>query len=140
MGHDHRMAGRVAQAGVEADRAQILDQPLAGAPAVRSIGGIGRDRGNAQQREEPLEAGVEIGVEVVENSGKWRHCRIAFRICAATLVHQGIEWDRVLSAFSGKTAEIQRIRNKTGQENAAVAEGTTTAALLQTMRQPGEGG
>ena len=54
-------------------------------------------------------------------------------------MHQGIEWDRVLSAFSGNTAETQRIRNKTGQENAAVAEGTTTAALLQTMRQPGEG-
>ena len=52
MGDDHRMAGRVAQAGIKAEPAQFVDKPLTGAAAVRRIGRIGGNGGNAQQPEQ----------------------------------------------------------------------------------------
>ena len=82
VGDDHRMAGRVAQAGVEADRLQVVDQPFAGLAALGCIGRVGRDRPDAQQREQALEAGVEILVEAVEDRGETGHGRLSLRFCA----------------------------------------------------------
>jgi len=48
---------------------------LGGGTALRRIGRIGRHRLDAQQREQPVEARVEIAVDAVEN------CRESFR-CA----------------------------------------------------------
>ena len=54
---------------------QIGDEPFGGAAAFRGIGGIGRDRFDAQQPEQPLQAAVEIGVEMVKHRGESGHGR-----------------------------------------------------------------
>ena len=66
MADDHRMAGRVADAGFEADRFQIGGQPF-GCPAAFGFeGGIGRDGLDLQEIEQPLQAFVEIIVERIQ--------------------------------------------------------------------------
>src|SRR5690606_37929962 len=74
MRDDHRMTDRIARARVEADRLQVLDQPFGGPAAILGECGVGRDRWNPYQGEQALEAGVEIGVDTLEdffNSGHW---------------------------------------------------------------------
>ena len=73
MRHDHRVSGRRAHAGVEADRLQVVDQPFRGLPAFGGIGGVGGNGLDAQQREQALQALVEIVVDTVENRGKHGH-------------------------------------------------------------------
>ena len=138
MGDDHRMAGRVAHAGIEADRLQIRDQPFGGLAAVGRIGGIGRDRRDAQQLEQPLEACVEIAVEAVEDGGECGHAEAPFESAPATLCRIGRNGNGLPANSAQDRAKPTEMANNR-QKNAAVAEGTTTAALLQTMRQPGEG-
>ena len=53
MGHHHRMARRRAGASLKAQGFQILDQPISGAGAIGLVGGVGRDRGDAQKLHQP---------------------------------------------------------------------------------------
>ena len=73
MRHHHRMSGRIAHAGVEADQLELGDQPFGTLAAVGGIGGIGGDRLDAEQAEKPLQAPVEILVETVEDGGDSGH-------------------------------------------------------------------
>src|SRR5690606_1724086 len=71
---------RIARARVEADCLQVLDQPFGGPAAILGECGVGRDRWNPYQGEQAFEAGVEIGIDALEdffNSGHWA----AFRFC-----------------------------------------------------------
>ena len=70
MGHDHGVAGGGTHLRVEAERGQLPRQPLRRGGAVGLVGGIGRDGGEAQQVEQPLEPRVEILVEAVQDGGK----------------------------------------------------------------------
>ena len=93
MGDDHRVAGRVADAGVEADRLQIGDQPFGGAAAFGGVGRIGRDRLDAEQAEQALHALVEVLVETVKDGGERQHFRSLSNL-RRTLVHQPKKWER----------------------------------------------
>ena len=70
--HD-RMPGGRANADVEAERAEILGEMLRRLPALVPIRRIGRDRANAQEAEQPLEAAVEILVDPVEDLVELAH-------------------------------------------------------------------
>jgi hypothetical protein len=69
MGDDHRVAGRGAHAGVEADRSQVRDQPFGGAAAFSGVGRVGGDRLDAEQAEQAFNALVEVLVEAVKDGG-----------------------------------------------------------------------
>ena len=60
VGNHHRMPGGVAQARVEAERGQLIDEPLAGAAAFRRVSRICGDRLDAQEPEQALKALIEI--------------------------------------------------------------------------------
>jgi len=72
---DDRVAFGRPHACFQSKAAQIGGDVLGGGTALRRIGRIGRHRLDAQQREQPVEARVEIAVDAVEN------CRESFR-CA----------------------------------------------------------
>ena len=55
---------------IEPETAEILGNELRGRTALRRKGRIGRDRLNAQEREQPLEAVVELGIDPLENGRK----------------------------------------------------------------------
>ena len=78
--HDHWMARRLAHARFETDRLQVGDQPLGSAPAVRGIGRIGGDRLDPQQREQAVDALLEIAIDAIENRTEYGHIA-SFRIC-----------------------------------------------------------
>jgi hypothetical protein len=62
---DHyRMAGRWAQTGVETETAEIGRNVFRGLTALRGISGVRRDRLNAQQREQPIETGIELAIDM----------------------------------------------------------------------------
>ncbi len=66
------MAVGRAHAGLEAEAAQVGSDMFGRRAALRRIGRIGRDRLNAQKREQPIETGVEIAIDAVED------CRQSF--------------------------------------------------------------
>ncbi len=74
MRHHHRVAGRVALGGVEADRGEIGHQPVGSGVAIAFVRRIGRDRGDLEQLHQPVEGGVEIGVEPGEDGGEGHRC------------------------------------------------------------------
>ena len=53
--HHHRMAGRVHHRRVESEVRQFVPKPVRGRAHVRREGGIGRDRGDAQEGPEPFD-------------------------------------------------------------------------------------
>ena len=63
MAHHHRVAGRVAARGVEAQRGEVVHQPVGGAAHIGGIGRVGRDRGDAQKLHQPGERGVQVRVD-----------------------------------------------------------------------------
>ena len=67
--HDRMPPGRP-HAGVEADAAQVLGDELGRGLALVLVGHVGRDRLDAQEIEQPLQALVEIGVDLVEHGGQ----------------------------------------------------------------------
>ncbi len=67
--HDRMALGRP-HAGVEADAAQIPGDELGRGLALVLVGRVGRDRLDPQEVEQPLEALVEIGVDLVEHGGQ----------------------------------------------------------------------
>ena len=52
---------------LEAERCDILGEMIGGRLAIAGKGRIGRDRLDPQQRKQPLEAVVEIGIDAVED-------------------------------------------------------------------------
>jgi hypothetical protein len=67
---DDRMAGGLAQADVEPDRAEIVGNQRCGFTTMRLVGGICGNRRNAQQGEQPLETLIEILIDMVEDGVK----------------------------------------------------------------------
>ena len=67
LGDDRRMPRRRPHLRREAERRDVLGQMIGGRLAVAGKGGIGRDRLDPQQRKQPLETVVEIGVDAVED-------------------------------------------------------------------------
>ena len=57
---DHGAAGGRPNRGVEAELAQLGREPFGGALAFFRIGRIGRDGGDADQLEQPLEARLDV--------------------------------------------------------------------------------
>ena len=66
-GDDRGMSRRRPHLGVEAERRDILGKMIGGRLAIAGEGRIGRDRLDPQQRKQPFEAVVEIGVDVIED-------------------------------------------------------------------------
>jgi hypothetical protein len=67
LGDDRGMPCCRPHLGLEAERRDILRKMIGSRLAIASEGRIGRDRLDPQQRKQPLEAVVEIGVDVIEN-------------------------------------------------------------------------
>ena len=66
------MTGGRPHLGGKAERRDILGQMIGGRLAIAGKGRIGRDRLDPQQREQPLQAVVEIGIDAVEDRLKLR--------------------------------------------------------------------
>ena len=67
--HDRMSLGR-ADAGRKADAGQIAGDVLGRGPALIFVRWVGRDRRDAQEIEQALEAVVEIGVDLIEDGGE----------------------------------------------------------------------
>ncbi len=67
LGDDRRMSRRRPHLGLEAERRDILGQMIGRRLAIGGEGRVGRDRLDPQQRKQPLEAVVEIGVDMIED-------------------------------------------------------------------------
>ncbi len=67
MRHHHRMAGGRALGGIEAQRGQVRHQPVGGAGAIGLEGRVGRDRGDAQQIQQPVGRLRQISVDAGED-------------------------------------------------------------------------
>ena len=72
---DDRVAFGRPHAGLEAEPAQVGGDIFGRGAAVRRIGRVGRHRLDAQQREQPIEAGIKVAVDAVENLGQSFGCR-----------------------------------------------------------------
>src|SRR5256885_9135142 len=70
--HD-RMAGGRTDAHLEADRGEVLAEMLGCLDAIIGIRGIGGDRPNAQQAEQPIQAVVEVLVDPIEDPVEHAH-------------------------------------------------------------------
>jgi len=67
--HDRMPVGR-SDAALKADGGEILGHVLGGGLTLVLVGRIGRDRLDAKELEQPLEALVEIGVDFLQHGGK----------------------------------------------------------------------
>ena len=65
--NDRGMALGWPHLGFEAEAGDVLGQMIGGRLAILREGGIGRDRLDAEQRKQPLQAVVEIGIDAIEN-------------------------------------------------------------------------
>ena len=68
MADDHRPPLRRMLGGLESEAAKFTDKPVRRPLAIRKMGGHGRDGGDRQQREQPLERRPLLGVDRGENS------------------------------------------------------------------------
>src|SRR5581483_8291001 len=75
---DDRMALGRPHLGVETDGPEVGGDVLGRGPTLRLVGRIGRHRGDAQQREQTLEALIEILVDAVEDRVECAHGRCSF--------------------------------------------------------------
>ena len=64
---DRGMAGGRPHLGVEAERGDVDREMIGRRPAIIGEGRIGGDRLDPQQREQPLQALVEIGIDAIEH-------------------------------------------------------------------------
>ena len=67
MRHHHRVAQGLAGRGHGPHRREVRHQPVGGGGAVGRMGRIGRDRGDADQREQPVERRIEVRLGMVED-------------------------------------------------------------------------
>src|SRR5215472_17471685 len=73
LGDHHRMSRGGPNAELEADRGKVLGE-MYGCPATSlPVGRVGRDRGDAQEGEEPFEATIEVLVDAIEHCVKAGH-------------------------------------------------------------------
>ena len=72
LGDDGGMTGGRPDLGGKAERRDVGGEMIGRRLAVAGKGGIGRDRLDPQQRKQPLQAVVEIGVDAVEDRLKLR--------------------------------------------------------------------
>jgi hypothetical protein len=70
MAHHHRMPGRRPGGGLESQALQIGHQPVGGAGAIGRIGRVGRNRGDSQQRHQPVQRLGQSFVDPGENGDK----------------------------------------------------------------------
>ena len=83
LGDDGRMTGGGPDFRLEAQRRDILGKMIGGRPAIAGEGRLGRDRFDPQQREQALQAVVEIGIDAVEDRLDLRRVgHIAFSLTA----------------------------------------------------------
>ncbi len=73
---DDGVARRLVELRLEAQRSEVVGQPLAGAPALGGVSPVGGDGGDAQQREQPFQAAVEIGIHRCQHAVEIGHGRI----------------------------------------------------------------
>ena len=134
MGHDHGVAGGGTHLRVEAERGQLPRQPLRRGGAVGLVGGIGRDGGEAQQVEQPLEPRVEILVEAVQDGGKGgmghRRLREGERIAAEPALGRRI---RQPAPRGRPLGTLQ------GTEGAPVPHSRPSPRMPELRRGPGQG-
>jgi hypothetical protein len=83
--HHHRVSFGRRHTGVEADPGQVFGQPSGRCLALAIEGGIGRDRLEAQQGEQPLQRLAAVIIEVGENRGQIGHAGESFRINAGSV-------------------------------------------------------
>jgi hypothetical protein len=69
----HRMALGWADIGGKTDAAQVGGDVLGGGPALFLVGRVGGDRGDAQQREQTLNALVDIAVDAAQDRVECAH-------------------------------------------------------------------
>ena len=69
----HRMALGRAHVGGKADAAQVGGDVLGGGAALLLVGRVGGNRGDAQQREQPLDALVDILVDAAQDRVECAH-------------------------------------------------------------------
>jgi hypothetical protein len=69
-GDNDRMPFGCAHAGVEADAGEIARDELRGRAAFVLVGRIGRDRLDLEEREQAIEALVELGIDTIEDGRK----------------------------------------------------------------------
>jgi len=67
--------------GGKAHAGQIIAQPIGGGPHIARMGRIGRDRGDAQQREQARQRRLQIGIDTGQNGVK-RHGGLRFGRCS----------------------------------------------------------
>ena len=70
LAHDDRVTLGLPNAGLKADAGQVLGHISSGRLTLLAVGGIGRDRLDAQELEQPLEALVEPGIDLLQHGGK----------------------------------------------------------------------
>ncbi len=73
MADHHRMAGGGPLRGRDPQRGQVGDQRVGGAVAIGLERRVGRDRGNAQQRHQPVERGGQVVVDAGEDGVEGHH-------------------------------------------------------------------
>ncbi len=76
---DDRMTLGRTHAGRKPDRCEVGCDMLGGGAALRLVGRVGRDRGDAQQREQPLDALVDILVDAAQDRVECAHGRAPIR-------------------------------------------------------------
>ena len=76
MRDDDGLAGRLANAGSEAHRGEIGAHICGGGPAIRGMGGLGADRGDAQPVRPATQGGIKAGFGMGERQfgGGGLHC------------------------------------------------------------------
>ena len=72
MGCDHRLAGRVMDLRLEADRGEVIGEQPGRSLGVASMGRVGAHAGNPQKRAEAIERLVELGINSLQD-GRQRH-------------------------------------------------------------------
>src|SRR5262249_44054876 len=70
LAHNDRMTVGRPDAGLKTDAGQVLGHVFGGGLTLLPVGRIGRDRLDAQELEQPLEALIEIGVDFLQDGGK----------------------------------------------------------------------
>jgi hypothetical protein len=73
VGHHHGVLRRLSQAGREAEAGELVAHPLRRAHAIRGMGGLGGDGGNAQPLHQPAARGLMVGVDVGEELAEVGH-------------------------------------------------------------------
>ncbi len=81
LAHHDRMPSGGPDAGLKTNAGQILGHVFGGRLTLVFVGRIGRDRLDAQEFEQPLEALIEIGVDFLQHGGKGMRGVMGLLLC-----------------------------------------------------------